>query len=357
MSPSSDHHHASYKPLDEESSANRYQQIQTGRRIIFIGALIIFGISTAVFYAVSSRPKAQVNPIPHFYEHKKGVDVQDLVRLLCAPVSPRPPKIAVCMAGNAKTLKYPIVYQTFQTNVVEALGADVKVFAYLKMQESSGDKEKKTFWSKAANTREDDLKHALSILRPETVKFSYESPPIAENSRCPFGHGTWFSNNTERIQKTLDDFNTLNECYKLIEDYEQSKGIKFEMIVRARPDTAWLYPIPPWCGYSPSKVYAPATYTDHFNVMSRNQAPAVFGSLKYYREECTKEITTYNPELFLAERILTVTTSKPTFFPFGVNVIREVGEDNTQSMCYQLGGYIGDVGRCKLLLETQQNRV
>ncbi|KAJ3109194.1 hypothetical protein HDU97_008593 [Phlyctochytrium planicorne] len=188
------------------------------------------------------------------------------------------------MAGAARNLKYPLVYKSIQANVIKALGGGIKLFAYLKMQETaSSDRSSWSFWPGQMNTREDELKEALDHLKPEVLKFSYNDTKIPQNPSCPFT-SDWFRDNPARVQRALGQFNTLSECFKLVKDYEKREGFEFDMVVKVRPDAAWLYAVPPWCSYSASRIYGPK-YLDHFNVMSREHAHAVFETLKFYQEE------------------------------------------------------------------------
>ncbi|KAJ3106009.1 hypothetical protein HDU97_007193 [Phlyctochytrium planicorne] len=354
-SPHHHQHHESYKTTDDDESPSlKYQQPpQTDRRrIVTIVVLTVIGISTVSVLWSSFKPVSS-------NLHAASLDpnkAQDFTKLICSPVSPEPAKVAVCMAGAARTLKYPVVYKTIKNNVIDALGADVKLFGYLKMQDPATDKDAWVAWPDPTKTSEDELKEAMSVLKPETIKYTYESNPIEENPNCAFAATTWFYNKTARIQRALGQFNALSECFKLVEEYENKNAMKFDMVLRIRPDAAYLYPIPPWCAYSPDKIYAPAIYFDHFNLMHRRHASAVFGMIKYYKEQCNETVTAYNPELFLRSRIVAVTKNKVQQYPFGLHIVREAGPEIKYTLCHQLGGYIGDMDRCKLLLETQQNR-
>ncbi|KAJ3191270.1 hypothetical protein HK101_007919 [Irineochytrium annulatum] len=64
---------------------------------------------------------------------------QSVSDMLCSPMRPNPHKIAVCIAGNSRTLRYPLVYKTMKHNVMDAIGGDVTVFAALKLADAPVD--------------------------------------------------------------------------------------------------------------------------------------------------------------------------------------------------------------------------
>ncbi|KAJ3106008.1 hypothetical protein HDU97_007192 [Phlyctochytrium planicorne] len=145
--------------------------------ILCIGGLILIGLSTVAIYLVSSgiSESAPAVDLPVFDPAK----VKDFTQLVCSPASPEPPKIAVCMAGAARTLKYPIVYKSIKNNVIDALGGEVKLFAYLKMHDNEvTDKDNWRDWPDPTNTREDQLSDALIALKPEVLKFTYDNVPV-----------------------------------------------------------------------------------------------------------------------------------------------------------------------------------
>ena len=151
----------------------------------------------------------------------------------------RPPRIAICVSGQARTLERTIGY--FEKNLLRKLEQPI-VFAHV--------------------TDEEDLEK-IQLLRPE--KYAVGDPPIDED-RYPFtrrmfqwtlnrykgasGANTWLN-----ILYQLQSWHVANS---LKQQYERAQGWTFDWVFRIRPDCPPGRPIEQLDLLDPACVYVPA---------------------------------------------------------------------------------------------------
>lgn len=58
---------------------------------------------------------------------------------ICAAFAP-PPRVALFLVGAARTLSQPLLYKTIRTNLLEAFGGRVTLFALVKIGDERGDR-------------------------------------------------------------------------------------------------------------------------------------------------------------------------------------------------------------------------
>ncbi|KAJ3159871.1 hypothetical protein HK101_001005 [Irineochytrium annulatum] len=199
--------------------------------------------------------------------------------LLCSPMRPNPHKIAICIAGNTRTFRYPLVYKSIKHHVVDAIGGDATVFAALKLGDAPLDFSHH-LWPQPMTNSMEAIEPALKYINVAKTKIlptTNETFPISK--RCSFRPGTWLSREGP-LKRMIGQYTTLKECFNLILDHERENSMKFDM---------------PWCVYNRNVVYAPVT-TDHFNLMDRRLAGIIFDLIGWYNDECNEERTEHDPE-------------------------------------------------------------
>ena len=100
--------------------------------------------------------------------------------------------------------------------------------------------------------------------------------------------------------------------------------MRFDVLLRIRPDTAFMTTVPSFCAFSPEYIYGTLRNVDHFLVVPRNLSDAVFANVHWYREKCNRTITEQNPEELLESRVREVTSDNLWPYPFEQVVIRFV---------------------------------
>lgn len=138
------------------------------------------------------------------------------------------PRIALCITGGARSFKCPRVHSSIKYGLADGISrgaADLKIFAVLHLDSS------------------DDLSgiaEALDVLDVQdmqvTRKAIINSIPgcdtfAAENAN------SWRQNYYSQTDKQ-------RKCFNLVKSFELSSGVKFDFIVRARPDTRWNFIFP-----------------------------------------------------------------------------------------------------------------
>lgn len=99
--------------------------------------------------------------------------------LMCSN-TPRP-KVAVCIAGTARTFTKTPVHRSIQTNLIEAFGGDVTIFAAIKTRDLRGDGGQG--YNGLIHSNDADVRATLTRLgvKPENTVVGNNSYPAEKN--------------------------------------------------------------------------------------------------------------------------------------------------------------------------------
>ncbi|KAJ3191272.1 hypothetical protein HK101_007921 [Irineochytrium annulatum] len=319
----------------------------------FFAALAVISI-IGLWFQDAMRRYETVEPVTDASAGRAGFDREvKLPDLLCSPFQQPPPRIAICMAGSARTLKYPLVYKTIRKYVVEAIGGDPVVFAYLKLEDSHDPRW--NLWPQPLDNSIADLKPALDYINITGLKTDQGDVTLKTNPNCTFRPDAWLHQDGP-LQRFLGQYTSVRECFKLIEDYEKSHAMKFEMVLRIRPDGAWMTPMPPWCAYNRERIYGNHKHPDHVNVMDRKNAPAIFDLISWYYDECNEQRDENDPEAIAVKIAEKRSGYGFQFYDFNVNLVRGAGSNIAYNLCYLLGDRIGNMDACEKMFNSKQDR-
>eukprot|EP00613_Pedinella_sp_CCMP2098_P031528 CAMPEP_0171739118 /NCGR_PEP_ID=MMETSP0991-20121206/34036_1 /TAXON_ID=483369 /ORGANISM="non described non described, Strain CCMP2098" /LENGTH=693 /DNA_ID=CAMNT_0012336661 /DNA_START=172 /DNA_END=2250 /DNA_ORIENTATION=- len=184
------------------------------------------------------------------------------------------PRVAHCVAGSARTLWHPKAYKQLQDNFIDALGGDYNTFMFLKLSDS-----KATYsgLGRSFAPELESLSAALAYMHPTKLVFAPEKPASSysvRDSGCTlvdkFSKPVFAGN-------ILGQMDTLRDCYRLVEEFEVTEGIRFDFVTRIRPDTAVLQPVQSIHSLSPEKFYLPSSlYIDHIGIFGRSISDEFF---------------------------------------------------------------------------------
>ena len=157
--------------------------------------------------------------------------------------SGRPPRIAVCMAGAARALIHPLVWRSAAEHVlgrsiVDSDGdgaggggvAGHDLFAVL----GTGSEDQRSRTNELPLDEQPQLRseagawllgHALSALRPVAVRMVAGSA----NASCGV--------------PATGQFDKLAECVELARRHERRLGVRYDMMLKTRPDVRWATPL------------------------------------------------------------------------------------------------------------------
>ena len=178
-----------------------------------------------------------------------------------SPRSPRRLRAAVCIAGLARSLSMPRVYNSIAANVTRTLGAETQTFYVLDLQ----------------GRPLHDFGAAWRAVPPDHFAF-YDEP-----------RGTW-SNLPKCYWAPADNshklFAKFHTCLHMITEAEIAQRIQFDWVLRLRPDMEWLAPIGNLRNFEASSVYIlrrksypnPSDTTDVFALVPRKHLYSYFGT-------------------------------------------------------------------------------
>ncbi|KAJ3337487.1 hypothetical protein HDU83_008717 [Entophlyctis luteolus] len=191
------------------------------------------------------------------------------------------------------------------------------VFAFLKLVEGS---------SPPSPADMIVIQEAIKYLNITEMKVDDRVPQyIQPNPNCVFPD-MWLGD-PDNIQKFLHQYESVEGCYKIVLEYEKKNNMTFDVLLRIRTDLTWLSSVPPWCAYDPTKIYGKNGFKDFFNIVSRQNSPAVFGMLSWYKNECNTTFSPetrkrYNPEALLSRRAREVSGQNLFEYDFGTFLVR-----------------------------------
>lgn len=205
------------------------------------------GRSTACQAFLRSR-QSQAEP-PQFWT---GFGTQRPPRAPAASLRlPPTPKVAVCVAGVARTIHYPVVHASW-SNFLGALAPpnDRMLFMYLKLDDAKVAADKQhTHDRSISHSSRAELEPALQALRDagETlaaVKIVSTDRQQPVNPSCPLLATDGKTPYTTTPQHLLASLDSLERCFALIEDYEAQHRMKFDVVAYQRPDLTWVRNLP-----------------------------------------------------------------------------------------------------------------
>lgn len=203
---------------------------------------------------------------------------------LSAPDSLAASRIAVCLAGAARSLTNPEVSGAARRHLLEALresaGVEsVVLFMHVKKQDVRGALKQKR---KASPTPSDaKLFEALALLDPAVIEIGDEMQAYRRRLRCPL-------RTLEGVRTISDEIAGVNQlfmshrCFQMIERYEETQPAPFTHVIRTRPDLMWSVN-----ASAPSRWPAQgARYHDWAYLLPRSRASVILEAPFRMAEEC-----------------------------------------------------------------------
>ena len=170
----------------------------------------------------------------------------------------RPRRVAVCMAGAARTFTRPHVWRSIG-RMLDSLangteGGRVDLFASLVLRDAEP-KQQREWAATPVDCGEPALRAALHELRPRAVSIlnASSSQSITLNPRCSLDGFLAASKGNAR--RAFGQWLTAGRCVPLIEAAEAQDGIAYTHVVRTRPDLYWAAAHPPLEALSPAVSY------------------------------------------------------------------------------------------------------
>ena len=165
-----------------------------------------------------------------------------------------PPRVAVCMAGAARTLTRPHVRDSIARMLRTLGGARIDLFASLVLRDVEP-KRQQGWAASSVDTNEGAVRAALAKLgaRAVVVRNASASGSVAHNPRCPLDG--WLAAKPANERRTFGQWRTVGRCVPLIEAAEAADGVQYSHIVRTRPDLFWAADHPPLGALDPAAAY------------------------------------------------------------------------------------------------------
>ena len=164
---------------------------------------------------------------------------------ICA--SALPPRVALALAGAARTLAQPLLYKSIGSNLLRAFGGRITLFAVIKLDDDRGDRSKAAGGLIHADERA--VRFALEYIGQTATRASLHV--IKENhwpaAPCS-GVRTGGSSRVQSLFASLQQQLAARRMVAhLIAEDERAHNEQHDLIIYTRPDVAWLHAVRPWC--------------------------------------------------------------------------------------------------------------
>ena len=197
-----------------------------------------------------------------------------IARELC-PAHP-PPRVAVCVAGGARTLPRPQVYLTIRRNLIEAFGGRVSVFFHLNRGDSPPrvrlPTQPRDYGFAPITVDSAALQAPREALRPLAERINdddgrqYLASSLAATgggaSSIMNGRGEcWNQDPYTRVpnhrMRLLLHYANMRGCYDMVAAAERRRADNalFDWILWTRADVAYYASVPPYCLWNSSFAY------------------------------------------------------------------------------------------------------
>ena len=185
----------------------------------------------------------------------------------CRSSSAGEQQVAWCAAGLTRALLDPPVFHSLLHNGIDALGGRASLFLQLKMFDTMPKKPDNSFPSGAAadilSQKSSDAVVArvlkmVRYLQPQALSFvtTVDEDNSHTNAKCTLRSATKMPSNLAYatpagVQRHVGQLRSSVYCWRTITAHEEAHRIRYDFVVRTRPDVAILQPLAPLCTYSP----------------------------------------------------------------------------------------------------------
>mmetsp|Transcript_32244 Transcript_32244/g.102814 ORF Transcript_32244/g.102814 Transcript_32244/m.102814 type:complete len:330 (-) Transcript_32244:189-1178(-) len=171
------------------------------------------------------------------------------------------PQLALCLAGHARTFGDGKIVDGLLQNLVEPFGANVTTFLYLKLHDHSTKGKTRTENLAVAvdlTRGHGDLVEAQASRLPNVASAEIVEDDVTFTQPRGCGHGFRYTadNSTGTAWRAEETWQMLvgqlyNQywCGRAIESYARRTGVRFDVVLKSRPDVTFTSPMPPYCAF------------------------------------------------------------------------------------------------------------
>ena len=170
--------------------------------------------------------------------------------MVCAAF--RRPLVALFFSGAARTLAQPLLYHSIRTNLVEAFGGNVTLFAAIKLRDSRGDTSARN--SALIQPSEAAVKRALLHIAGAATHTVLNISRVDWLQPC-HGLSVRYRSN-EPVRPHSREYVLANAylqqaaaryiCLQMMQDDEVQRSHVHDFVVYLRPDVSWLFAVKPF---------------------------------------------------------------------------------------------------------------
>lgn len=201
-------------------------------------------------------------------------------------------RVAHCIVGSARTLWHPHAYKSIQDNFISALGGNYNTFMYLKLEDSKGILPALKVGHghrPIYNAHLEQLHDAIAYLNPTKLIVAPEKPINVYSKREAGCSLVGYSD--VAVAGLVGQIDALRDCFRLVEEFEATEGMRFDWVTRIRPDTAIVRPVVPLCTLNSRYFYLSSqAFIDHVGIFGRDLASAFFTFSDGFYNQCPRGV-------------------------------------------------------------------
>jgi hypothetical protein len=163
-------------------------------------------------------------------------------------------RVAIIMAGSARSFIFPMIHWSIKTNVIDALNAEtVDIFVRVSTQDNihgHGIKSANGVTFNLTSQFQGWLDEALKVIKPLKVEFTTLDGEPAEIERVfpttPWPHANYHHSIFRAYDKRrYSMFFNRHMGYSMALDYANENGFEYDWFMNLRFDTGWASPMEP----------------------------------------------------------------------------------------------------------------